>query len=441
MIGTGRVTHKRVWMLALPIMIANITQPMLSAVDTAVVGHLPGAHNLGGVAIGAMIFSFLYWGFGFLKMGTTGFTAQAWGARDGSEVRAALARALLLGGLIGLMLIALQLPLSAIAFYMVEGSQEVESLGQLYMSIRIWSAPAALANYAILGWFVGTQNTRAALALQLVMNGANILLDLLFVFGFGWGVAGVAAATLIAEYTGVLVAVFLVLRNLRGVAGQLNWPQVLDRTKLKQAFFLNINIFIRSFCLILAFAMFTATGAKFGDVTLAANMVVQNLTQTMAYALDGFAHATEALVGSAYGAKNRSVLRQAVKLGALWSGIFALLFSLFYILAGPAILRLLTDIPEVLALADSLLPWAWIAPLLAVWCFLLDGIFVGAMRAADMRNMMLAAFAVYLAALYSLTEIWGNHGLWAALMIFFIARGASLAVRYPALERACQTRT
>ena len=432
----SEITHRRIWQLALPMMISNITVPLLGAVDTAVVGHLDQSHYLGAVAVGAMIFSFVYWGFGFLRMGTTGFVAQAYGAGNGAEVRASFARALALGAVIGVALIALQGPIIWTAFTLLDGSAEVEGLGATYVAIRIWGAPAAMANYALLALFIGLHNTRAVLVLQLATNGVNIVLDLLFVIGFGWGVAGVAAATLIAEYAAVGVGLWLAVQNLKGVAGALPQGWVRDGRRFGEMMRVNGDIFVRSFCLILAFSLFTAAGARQGNDVLAANAVVMNLIQIMAYGLDGFAYAAEALVGSAFGAGDRAALRRAVKLTMIWSLIFALGYTLLFAAAGSLLVRLLTGVPEVLALSNRLVLWAAATPAIAVWCYLFDGVYVGAMRSADMRNGMVISFLVYLAALHWLPQAFGNDGLWAALMVFFALRGLTLAVRYPALERS-----
>jgi len=252
------ISHGRVWRLAGPIILSNITVPLLGAVDTAVVGHLSEAYHLGAVAVGAMIFNFLYWAFGFLRMGTTGFTAQAYGAGDGDEVRANLARALLLAVALGLAMVALQGPIAAVAFGLLEASPQVEQSARLYVVIRIWAAPAALAGFALLGWFIGIQNTRAALLVQLAMNGVNIVLDLIFVLGFGWGVAGVAVATLIAQYAGLGVGLWLVRQNLSRIGGHFRNASIWHGRRLRRLFAVNFDIFLRSLFLLFASAYFTA---------------------------------------------------------------------------------------------------------------------------------------------------------------------------------------
>ncbi len=433
-----QATHGRVWRLALPIMISNLTIPLLGAVDTAVVGHLPESYHLGAVAIGAMLFSYIYWGFGFLKMGTTGTVAQAWGAGNGGEVRAAMARALLLAAIISVLVLLFQWPIIKFALAVLDGSALVESTASDYFLIRIWGTPAALTNYVLLGWFIGVQNTRAALLVNLVMNGLNVILDLVFVIGFGWGVPGVAAATLISEYVAMAVAVVIVLHQLRQIEGVLHRQLVLSMQRLRQMMALNGNIFVRTFCLILAFSAFTAIGAKLGDDILAANAVIMTFLQITAYGLDGFSHAAEALVGGFLGARNRDALRRTVKLCGLWALIFAAGYMLIFVVGGQYLVRLLTSVPAVVALADELIIWAIVSPPIAVWSFLFDGIFVGAMRGRDMRNGMVISLAIYLLALWPAFTYWGVHGMWLALMVFFAVRGITLAYRYPKVVTGVQ---
>ena len=384
----NRDIHRRVWLIAGPIIISNISVPLLGAVDTAVMGHLPDPKYLGGVAVGAMVFTFIYWGFGFLRMGTGGLTAQAFGAQDADEVRACLARAAVIGIPAALILIALQLPIAAVAFSILEASPDVETLAQEYFFVRIWGAPATLMNFALLGWFIGCQNTKAALWHQLSLNGVNIVLDLLFVLGLGWGVAGVAAATALADALAVVIGLFLALPILRRLGGRFVKEKILETAKIKRTIVLNVDIFIRTICLVFAFAYFTAQGAAFGNVVLAANAVLLNFQTFMAHALDGFAHAAEAL-GDSVRTESREYLL-----------------------------------------------WAVAMPLVAVFPFLFDGIFLGATRGATMRNAMIVSLLIYLACCYFLVPLWGNDGLWAALTIFMGARGLTLGVRYPALLRS-----
>ena len=433
--GAGLVSpHRRVWRLAGPIIFSNVTVPLLGAVDTAVVGHLPDAALIGGVAVGAAIFSFVYWAFGFLRMGTTGFVAQAFGAGDAEELKAVVLRALMLAVAIGAVIVALQAPIRWISLALFEASPAVESYAATYVAVRIWGAPAALVNYAVLGWLLGVQNARMALVTQLFMNGLNMGLAVLFVIGFGWGIGGVAAATLTAEIAGAAFGLVLVRRGLARLGG--GWPRDRLFAPRRLAALLKVNgdIFIRTICLMFAFAYFTALGAKMGDTVLAANAILLHLQSIMAYGLDGFAHAAETLVGAAIGARDRRGLRAAVRTAAVWGVATAALFAALYGLVGALILNLFTEHAEVRAAARDFLPWAIVSPFLSVWPFLLDGIFIGATRTAEMRNGMMIALALYLAATSLLIPIWGNDGLWTAFFIFMAGRTVTLAWWYPKVE-------
>ncbi len=426
----------RVWRLAGPIIVANISTPLLGAVDTAVMGHLPDPAYIGGVAIGAVIFDFLFWGFGFLQMSTSGFTAQAQGAGDHIEVRATLIRAMALALALGLLLVLLQAPIVALAFLMMDTSPQVEGLARSYYAIRIWSAPFALANYVVLGWLLGQQRAGLILVLQLALNGTNIALDLLFVMGFGWGIEGVALATLIAQGGGLALALYFARAALVAKEPPVSWSRLADRGRLTALFHVNANIMIRTLCLIFGLAYFTARGAEMGDLVLAANAVLMQFLFVSAYAMDGFAHAVEVLSGTALGRRSLADFRRAVQVSTLWALGFAVLSSLFFWLTGEQIIALFSDITKVRLTAIEFLPWMIIAPLISVWSFQLDGIFVGTTRSAEMRNAMIASLAVYLAACWLLIPALGNHGLWLSLMIFMAARMITLGLYLPRLERA-----
>jgi MATE family multidrug resistance protein len=428
--------HRRVWRLAGPIILANLTTPLLGAVDTAVVGHLPDASFIGGVAVGSVIFSFIFWGFGFLRMGTTGFTAQAHGAGDAAELRACLLRALVLALTFGALILLLQAPSRLLALWAMNASAEVEGHTAVYFDIRVWSAPAALVNYVVLGWLLGVQRARAALVLQILLNGTNILLDLVFVIGFGWGVAGVAWATLIAEMAAAAAGLAMILASLEGRPGLADWARLRDPARLAALLRVNLDIFLRTLCLLLAFGIFTSRSAGFGDVVLAGNAILLQFQTFAAYGLDGFAHAAEILAGSAMGAGNRRTFRRAVMVCSLWGLGGALAASLVVLLAGPAIIAVFTSLPEVRLSAEIYLWWMVVSPLVSVWSFLLDGVFIGATRTAAMRNAMVLSLAIFLLANWLLLPALGNHGLWLSLMIFMIARGLTMAMYYPALEGA-----
>jgi len=432
------LSHPRIWRMALPIMLSNLTVPLLGAVDTAVVGHLPEPRHLGAVAVGSTVFNLIYWSLLFLRSSTTGLVAQAIGAGNGDEVRAVLARSLLLALVLGLLLIAGQGVIAVVAFGLIDGSAEVEELARSYLFIRILAAPLALASFAMLGWFIGLQATGAVFVATTVMNVANMALDLLFVFGFGWGVEGVALATAIAEALGLITGLLLARPRLRRLGGQLSWPRIFEPTQLKRLFALNRDIFLRNVCVAFAFAFafFTAQGAKQGDVVVAANAVLMNFFFFLAFGLDGFAHAAQALVGMTYGARRRDLVRLAVRRTSLWALVTASAYVVIYgLLSGPLI-ALLTSLEDVRALANAHAAWLIWMLLVAVLAMQLDGIFIGATRGSDMRNAMLVALAIYLVVSGPLQARFGNDGLWAAFTLFVLLRGLTQAVRYPALERS-----
>jgi len=428
--------HRRVLGLAGPIILANLSTPLLGAVDTAVMGHLPEAAFLGAVAVGSVIFSFLYWGFGFLRMGTTGFTAQAFGAGDRDELRASLGRPLVLGLGLGLVLLAVQAPLGTLALRLIDADAAVTELARRYYDVRIWSAPFALVNYAVLGWLLGTQRTGQALLLQVWLNGLNIVLDLVFVLGLGWTVAGVAAASVLAEMAAAALGLALCGRRLRRLGGRWSMVRLRDPERLLALLRVNGDIFLRTLTLIFALAYFTATGARLGETTLAANAILMQLQNVLSFGLDGFAHAAEIRVGEAVGRRSRTALHQAVGVAALWAVAVAAAFAGALALGGPLILAAFTSLEPVRAAALAHLPWMVASPFVSVGAYLLDGVFIGATRTRVLRNAMLVSVAGYLAAVELLVPWAGNHGLWAALLLFLALRGLTLSAGYPALLRA-----
>ncbi len=429
------LTHRRVLAIAIPILLSNVTVPLLGAVDTGVVGQLGAPGPIGAVGMGAVILSFVYWIFGFLRMGTTGLVAQARGAGDVTETGALLTRALMIAGGAGALFILAQVPLFWLAFRLSPASAEVEGLTQAYLSIRIWGAPFAIAVYALTGWLIAMERTRGVLAMQLAMNGLNIGLDLWFVLGLGWGVEGVAAATVIAEVSGAGLGLWLCREAFAGDQWR-DWARVFDRARLRRMAQVNGDILVRSMLLQFGFAFFVFQSARSGDVTLAANQILMQFLQVSAYALDGFAFAAEALVGAAFGARRAAALRLAARLTSLWGFGAIFVLSGTFLAAGPWVIDLMTTAPGVREQAREFLWWCALAPVVGLPAFMLDGIFIGATRTRDMRVAMIQSVAVYLAVWAALTPVLGAHGLWAALMVFFAARGVTLGLRYPALERA-----
>jgi MATE family multidrug resistance protein len=384
-----------------------------------------------------MIFSFLYWGFGFLRMGTTGLVAQALGAGDYAEARAAFYRALLIGSSIGLTLLILKSPITQLAFSIIEGSEPVESAALTYFQIRIWGAPLSLALLAIIGYLLGQQDTRSILVIQLLLNCTNIILDIVFVMGFNLGVAGVAAATVIAECLALVFGLMIVLHRMRRANNglKIDFNQLMDASALKRMFVVNRDIMIRTLCLIFAFAWFTNEGAKSGDILLATNAILMQFVTFSAFFLDGFALAAESLVGNAIGARDKQQLKESIKFTTQLAFITASTLSILFMLIGTQVVSVLTNVTEVREAASEYLPWAIAAPVLSIWCYLLDGIFIGATKTAEMRNAMVVSLLAYMLGWWYLASTLGNHGLWASLMLYFIARGASLYFYLPRVMR------
>ena len=428
--------YRRTWQLAWPIILSNSSIPLVGAVDTAVMGHLPDPAYIGAVALGANLFSIIFWAFGFLRMGTTGFVAQAFGAGDGEEVAAALKRALLIAGALALVLWALQMPIAAIAFAAVDGSAEVEGLTRTYFEWRIWSAPAVFANYAVLGTLIGLQRTRDVLAVQLVLNGINVALDLLFVPVLGFGVAGVAIASMIAEYTAVGFGIWLIVRRLHGLPRSGHTATLLEPSALRALVAVNGNIFIRTLCLVLSLFYFTAVGTGLGELFVAANAVLMQLLFFLSFGLDGFAHAVEGLTGAARGASRRDQFRAAVRTTTVCAVVVAGAYTLVYAALGPVFIGWMTDLPDVRSAAETYLPWMLLAPIVSVWSFQLDGIFIGTMRTVEMRNGMLIAAGAFWLAAEVLVPMFGNHGLWLAFMGFLALRALTLACWLPRIDRS-----
>lgn len=429
-----RISNARVLKIAGPIVLSNATVPILGAVDTGVVGQMGAAAPIGAVGIGAIVLATLYCVFGFLRMGTSGMVAQARGAGDAAEVSAHLMRALMVAAAAGLGLIMAQAPLIAAAFLIAPASVEVEAMARAYLSIRIWGAPATIGLFALTGWLIAMERTRGVLLLQLWMNGLNIGLDLWFVLGLGWGVPGVAAATLIAEATGLVLGLWLARDAFAGGYWR-DRARVFARAPLLRMARVNGDIMIRSVLLQACFTTFLFLGAGQGDVRLAANQVLLQFLEITAYALDGFAFAAEALVGQAVGARNRVAVRRAAVVTGQWGAGGAVALAFIFALAGPAIIDLMSTAPEVRATARDYLPWLVAAPLIGVASWMFDGIFIGATLTREMRNAMLISVTVYAAALWLLLPAFGNHGLWAALMVLNATRGLTMATLYPRAER------
>ena len=431
------LTHRRVLHIALPIVLSNATVPILGVVDTGVVGQLGEAAPIGAVGIGAVILTGFYWIFGFLRMGTAGLTAQAAGAKDDAEVAALLSRSLLIGFGAGAVMIIGQIPLFWLAFKVSPASAEVESLARDYMAIRVWSAPATIALYGIIGWLIAQERTAGVFAIQVLMNGVNIILDIVFVLHFDFGVAGVGWATFIAEWGGLALGLWLCRDAFAGKAWR-DSARVFDRVRLIRMGVVNSDILIRSVLLQAVFISFLFWGADFGDVNLAANQILLQFLHVTAYALDGFAAAAESLVGQALGAKNMRMLRRGAILTSGWGAAICAGLALVFAIGGPAAIDLMSTAPDVRETARIYLPYMVAAPIVGLAAWMLDGIFIGATRSRDMRNMMVISAVAYFAAVIPLMAVFGNHGLWLGLLFSFVVRGATLGWKYPGLEAAAR---
>ena len=437
-------SRRAIIQLAIPIILANATAPLLGLVDTAVIGQTNTAADLGAIALGSLIFSFVYWSFGFLRMGTTGFTAQAAGAGDAAEVRAAFLRALLLGIAIGLVLIIAQYPLGHMAIWLLDASPAVEQGTHDYWQLRIWAAPATLGSYAIMGTLIGLGETRKLLWLQLLLNGTNILLDILFVVGFDWGVRGIALGTLLAEWICFAVGGLVLFQRLSTADSEsfFSWRKIFLRDAIINTLKTNSDIMWRTLFMLTGFAWFANQGAQFGDNTLAANHILLQFISFSAFFLDGFAFALESLIGKTIGAKNRQLFDRAIIHSTQIAAACA--FSLMVIigLCGHQFIQWLTPISAVQEVALTYLPYAAIYILVSFAAFQLDGIFIGATASRAMRNASFISLLVFLLAaevLMSTTDnLAGNQGLWIAFIIYVITRALSLGYHLPQLRRALE---
>jgi MATE family multidrug resistance protein len=429
------VTHRGVLAIAVPIMLSNVTEPLIGVVNSAVIGQLPGAYYIGAITVGSLIFNFIYWGFGFLRLGTGGLSAQATGKGDAEELVAVLMRALIIAGLIGIVIIALSPLIGKLAFSLLEGSPEVESHAATYFYIRVFSAPFALTSFCLLGWFVGQGRARTAFIIQLYLNLTNMALSLFFVWGLGMTSDGVAMAALIAEVTAALVGLAMALRRLRQMGARFERRRVFDRGKLIRTLAINRDIMIRTVCLVLVFSWFTARGAKASDVIVSANAILMHFFDVAAFLIDGFAFATEALVGQSVGARDRERFSATVRLTSIWAVVVGFVTFAVIVIGGPSFIDAMTINADVRETARHYLLWSALAPLTGVACFQYDGIFTGATQTADMRNMMIVSVITFFLAWWPLEQIYGNHGLWASMIIFFAARGIFFALRMPALRR------
>ena len=434
MTSTSKVTTAQVFAIAGPAMVANLTTPLIGIVSTTAIGRLGDATLLGGVAMASVLFDCMFWLFAFLRMSTVAFTAQSLGAGETTELRAILVRGFIVAALIGTALILLQVPLATILLGAMGGSEGVTRAAKTYFTIRIWSAPLALGNYVVLGWLIGQARARLALGTQVTINVINMAATIVLVLVLDFGIAGAAIAAVIAEAAGLVLGV-LIARELSQRQLAVKRATLFDRAKLMRMLAVNRDIMIRTASLITAFLFFTAQGARAGDMTLAANAVLNNFLLISAFFLDGLANAAEQLCGRAYGARDRDGFSGAVRLVVIWGFGFAVAVAAIFALLGPSLIDIMTASREVRRLARDYLPFVVAAPLLGVFAFAYDGVYIGATWARDMRNLMVLSLLIFLTAWLALRSF-GNAGLWGALLVHYAARGGLEALRYPALLKS-----
>lgn len=419
-------TDRQILHIALPSIVSNITVPLLGLIDVSIVGHLGAASYIGAIAVGGMLFNMIYWLFGFLRMGTGGLTAQAYGRHDLQEVTRILLRSLSISLLLALALLLLQYPIRNIAFMCMDTSEEVRQLATLYFHICIWGAPATLGLYGFTGWYIGMQNSRFPMFIAITQNIVNIAASLFFVFALGMKVEGVALGTLVAQYAGLAMACLLWLAYYRPLRKYLLQKALFDRTEMKRFFQVNRDIFIRTLCLIAVTVFFTSTGAAYGDVVLAVNALLMQLFTLFSYFMDGFAYAGEALTGKYIGAKDNQSLRLTIQHLFKWGIALSLLFTLLYGAGGKSFLGLLTNDTSVISASEEYIYWVLAIPLAGFSAFLLDGICIGATATHLMLRSMLVASASFFLLYYGLHDTLGNHALWMAFIVYLALRGIVL---------------
>ncbi|GLQ87581.1 MATE family efflux transporter [Dyella flagellata] len=420
-----RPTHRQVWALATPMILSNLTVPLVALVDSTVAGHLPHTQDLGAVTVGSAVYALPVWSFGFLRMGTTGFAAQAKGANDASALRTVQAQALLLATVLGVLTALLMVPLLPWLVAQMHSTPLMAGRALDYLHLRLLGLPAALLNYSLAGWFIGAQRARTTLALLLVTNLVNIALNLLFVPMFGWGVPGIALASVVGEWCGAFYGLWQVQRVLRELGGQVDRQAMCEWRQWLPLLRVNRDIFLRTLALEGVFFSLSLLGARLGDATVAANALLLNGLMLTAFGLDGLANAVEALCGHAIGARDRHALRRALVVAGGWSLLGSIGYALFFGSAGHLFVNLQTNLPEVRQAAYGCLPWLTVLPVVAVWSYLLDGLFIGATRAREMRDGMLVS-VLFFALLAWLTRSFGNNGLWLTFLAFMAIRGVSL---------------
>lgn len=420
---TPNIINKRILQIAVPSIISNITVPLLGLIDVTIVGHLGAAAYIGAIAVGGMLFNIIYWIFGFLRMGTSGMTSQAYGKHDLDEVARLLLRSVGVGLLIAIILVTLQYPIRKLAFTFIQTTEEVERLATLYFRICIWGAPAMLGLYGFAGWFIGMQNSRFPMYIAITQNIVNIAASLCFVYLFHMKVAGVAWGTLTAQYAGFLMALLLWRRYYGGLKKHVAWHEVLKKEAMLRFFQVNRDIFLRTLCLVIVTLFFTSAGAAQGEIVLAVNTLLMQLFTLFSYIMDGFAYSGEALVGKYVGANNQLALYRTVRQLFIWGVGLSTGFTLLYFFGGKSFLGLLTNEISVIREAGNYFYWVLAIPLTGFAAFLWDGIFIGATATRQMFYSMLVASGSFFLVYYSLHEWMGNHALWLAFIVYLSLRG------------------
>ncbi len=421
--------NKEILRLAIPNIISNISVPLLSTVDTALMGQLSAAH-IGAVGLGSMIFNFIYWNFGFLRMGTTGITAQAFGRQDNKAIINTLGRSALISFIIGLLIILFQWPLANTGNFLMQVDPEIQPMVNEYIFIRIWAAPATLGLYTFMGWFFGMQNATFPLIITVLGNIVNIILSYLLVHQYEMGITGVALGTLVAQYFSLVLAILLFAIRYRSYLKEYSTPAILKWEELQSFLRINADIFLRTFLLTVSFGFFYSKSSSGGEMVLAANVILLQFVNWMSYGIDGFAFASESLVGKYKGAQDKKSTLKAIRLSFIWGMGLAILYSLAYLIAGEPLLRIFTNKQEVISVASSYLIWLVIFPIVGTPCYIWDGIYIGLTASRSMRNMMILSILVYFLIYYTIGIPLENHGLWLALSLFMLARGIFLHIEF-----------
>ncbi len=423
--------NKEILRLAVPNIISNLTVPILGMVDLALLGHLESEIYIGAIALGGMIFNIIYWGFGFLRMGTSGFTAQAFGRQDNREVILVLGRSVFVALIGGILILILQYPIAILSFWIMDGSQEVELLAREYFFIRVFAAPATISLYAFTGWFLGMQNAKYPMIIAIVVNILNLGFNFYFIYGLGMKHEGVALGTVLAQYSGLLIALILFVKKYRKYLKYFQYKAMMKIKAMKQYFLVNADILIRTLLLLFAFSFFTNQSARISNEVLAINTILLQYLFIFSYFIDGFANASESLVGKYLGAGSKPELKKVIKRIFIWGVYICIPFTLVYLFAGKNLLYLLTNQADIVADASAYLFWIAMVPFLTFAAFIWDGIYIGATATPAMRNaMLISTIVIFLPAYYLLINPLGNHGLWLAMMLFMASRGIILSLFY-----------